>query len=229
MFCLGFALGADSVIGDPNQAEHSITRDSQTLRQQMEFHRMSAMEPNQPTLADRLKQVVTQLQTLQLPVASSGSSAAPEAGNIKEEKKSPVTPSTLPAATSAQSMQESKKSGVTQTVSLNEIEKPVNALATADALYQAKDYHQALRFYQMAAETGGKGDTAGRQWALYQTANCLRNEDTEKAIAAYQQLIAEFPSSSWTPAALIQQKNLEWLKKNQQVFLKTKLQNDPNQ
>jgi outer membrane protein assembly factor BamD (BamD/ComL family) len=126
-------------------------------------------------------------------------------------------------------MRENKESVAAQAVGLHEIEKPVNAMATADALYRAKDYRHAVRFYRMVTETAGRDDLSGRQWALYQTANCLRNEDPEKAIAAYQQLIAEHPGSTWAAAALIQQRNLEWLKKNQPVFLKTKPQNDPNQ
>jgi hypothetical protein len=228
LFCLGFALGSDGVIDEPNQADHLIARNSQTIRQKMELQRMSAMEPNQPTRADTLKQVVTQLQALQLPVDSSGPSAVPAAGRIKEQQPASAKPSSVPSASLLPVTGKKKESGSSTAAGLGEIEKPVNAMATADALYRAKDYRHAVRFYRMAAETGGKDDPEGRQWALYQTANCLRHEDAEKAVAAYQQLIAECPGSSWTAAALIQQRNLEWLKKNQTV-LKTKPQNDPNQ
>jgi tetratricopeptide (TPR) repeat protein len=229
LFCLGFALGAEGVVGDPNQADHSITRNSQTIRQQIELQRMSAMEPNQPTRSDALKQVVTQLQALQLSADSSGLPAASATGKIKEDKKATAKPSSVQSATPSPIIGETKESGTAQAVILNEIENPVNVMATADALYQAKDYRQAVRFYQMASETVGKDNPADRQWALYQTANCLRYEDPDKAIQAYQKLIAEYSSSSWIAAAMIQQKNLEWYKKNQPVLSKTKPQNDPNQ
>jgi tetratricopeptide (TPR) repeat protein len=229
LFCLGFALGADGAVGDPNHAGQSITRDSQAIRQQMEFQRMSAMEPNLPTRSDTLKQVVTQLQALQVSAKSAGRLEAPAAEKIKEEKKASAKPSFGQAAISSLITGGNKESGAVQAVSLNEVQKPINAMATADALYQAKDYRNAVRFYQMAAQVAGKDDPAGCQWALYQTANCLRNEDAEKAIAAYRQLIAEYPSSSWANAALIQQKNLEWFKQNQTTLSKTKPHNDPNQ
>jgi tetratricopeptide (TPR) repeat protein len=229
LFCLGFALGTGDAPGDPNQADPSITRSSETIRRQIERQRMSAIEPNQLICSDSLKQVIAQLQALQLSPKSASLSAAGAAGKIKGEKKPTAKLSSVQAESSSPMTGEKKESGAAPAVSLSEIQKPVNAMATADALYQAKDYQHAVRFYQMAADAAGKNDPAGCQWALYQTANCLRYEDAEKAIAAYQKLVAEYPGSSWTAAAQIQQKNLEWLKKNQPNLLKTKLSNDPNQ
>jgi tetratricopeptide (TPR) repeat protein len=229
LFYLGFALGADDVIRDPNQADRSLTSNSQTIRQQIERQRNSAMEPNQTARAVALKQVVTQLQALQVTADSTPHSTTPAAEKIKEEKKASAKPSSPQTVISSPMTGEKKESGAVQAVNLDQVQKPVNVLATADALYQAKDYRHAVRFYQMAVEAGGKDNPAGHQWALYQTANCLRHEDTEKAIGAYQKLIAEYPSSSWAAAALIQQRNLEWFKLNQPVLSKTKTKNDPNQ
>jgi tetratricopeptide (TPR) repeat protein len=229
LFCLCFLIGTGDAGSDPNQADHLLTRNSHAIRQQIERQRMSAIEPNQPTRADTLKQVVNQLQSLQLSVDSAGLSAIRAVEKTKEDKK--VSAQALSQAKMGLSpgAGDKQESGAVQPVSLTDIEKPVNAMAAADALYQAKDYRHAVRFYRIAAQDAGKDDPAGSQWALYQTANCLRYEDAEKAIAAYQRLIAEYPSSAWATAALIQQRNLEWMRKNQPVLSQTKTNNDPNQ
>jgi tetratricopeptide (TPR) repeat protein len=213
---LRIALLSSADVGqDPNLAERNLTGQSETIRQQIERQRFSAIEPNEPTRSDALKEVVNRLQSLQL---SADFKPLPAAGPIEKTKKD------NPDAKPAVSIQ--PESIVSEEVDLDEIQKPVNAMAAANALYRANDYRRAVRFYEMAAKAAEAADPSGRQWALYQIANCLRHEDKEKAIAAYQQMIKEYPSSSWANAALIQQKNLEWLKKNQPVLSKT---NDPNQ
>jgi tetratricopeptide (TPR) repeat protein len=228
LICLGFMLGPDASVGDPNQAINSVSRNSEILRRQMELQRVSAIEPNQPTQADTLRQVVTQLQSLQWSTNSAVASGVGANEKLKEEKKK-AAGTTPPALISSPVSAENKESGATQAGSLEEVKKPVNAMATADALYQAKDYSHAVRFYQMAAESKDQDVPASCQWALYQTANCLRYQDGDTAIKAYQQLIAEYPNSPWTAAATAQQKNLEWFKQNQNILSKNTTHNDPNQ
>jgi tetratricopeptide (TPR) repeat protein len=145
----------------------------------------------------------------------------------EKKKAAETTPPAEPISSSIPA--ENKESGVTPENSLNEVKKPVNTMATADVLYRAKDYGRAVRFYQMAAEAKTKDDPIGRQWALYQAANCLRHQDYDKAFNAYRQLVAESPNSHWAAAALVQQKNMEWFKQNQPAVSRNTTPNDPNQ
>jgi hypothetical protein len=87
LFCLGFALGTGHVVSDPNQADHSITHSSQTIRQQIERQRMSAWSRSADSFR-RLKQMVTNLG-LQLSTDSTLPSL-PGGGKKKAETRRPL-------------------------------------------------------------------------------------------------------------------------------------------
>jgi tetratricopeptide (TPR) repeat protein len=226
LVCLGFASGSVLAANDPNQTDHSASRDAELLRRQVQLQRVSAIEPNQPTQAETLKQVVNQLGSLQWSQDLAGPSKSKVTGNLQEQEVKTAGASQvfdrIPVATPVND----KKSLKTD---IDDVENPVNALAAADVLYQAKDYPRALRFYQIAAKSKDPDNSVNRQWSLYQAANCLRHQDSQMAIKTYQQVIAEYPNSPWTPVALIQQKNLEWFKQKQIVLSNTRTHNDPNQ
>lgn len=213
-------MGAAFGVTEPNQAGSSVTEETEMLRQQVQLQRVSAMEPNQSCGADVLKQLVSQIKSLEMSANPAGVSEPNTAEKSTEQgiKPAEASKSVVPVAPRVSG---DVTAGVEQQPdSIDKIEKPVNTLAAADVLYRAKDYQRALRFYEMAAESKDKNNTADSQWAMYQAANCLRYLDAAKAEAAYQKLIAEYPNSAWTAAAIIQQKNLEWFKRNQPVFTK---------
>lgn len=226
LICLGFTSGSVLAANDPNQAGHFAARNAEVLRRQVELQRVSAIEPNQPTQAEALKQVVNQLGSLQWSQNSDGPSKSKVAGNIQEQDVKDARASQTFDRVAVTKPVHEKNSFETD---IDGVKNPVNPMAAADVLYQAKDYPRALRFYQIAAESKAPDNSVNRQWALYQAANCLRHQDPQKAITTYQQVITEYPGSPWTPAALIQQKNLEWFKQKQMVISNIRTHNDPNQ
>jgi len=147
-----------------------------------------------------------------------------------QEEKIQIAAEQSPSLVVLQSVPaENRQGGMPQICSLDKVEKPVNVLAAADALYQAKDYKRAMRFYQMAIELKPQNDLTGRQWAMYQAANCMQHQTPDQAVQCYDRLLAEYPGSPWASAALAQRKNLDWLKQNQTLLLKSTTSNDPNQ
>jgi hypothetical protein len=90
-----------------------------------------------------------------------------------------------------------------------EMERLIDAVGAADALYQAGQYEAALAIYQRLSDhqpagvASGKG--ASRDWLVLQLANCNgRLGRHEEALKLYQQLIAAFPGSPWVAVAKVQ-------------------------
>jgi tetratricopeptide (TPR) repeat protein len=226
LICLGIVCGSVLAANDPNQPDRSAARNAELLRRQVELQRVSAIEPNQPTQAETLKQVVNQLGSLEWSQDLAGASKPKVVGNLQQQEIKTAGASQVFDKIAAKKPVNEEKSLKTD---LDDVKNPVNALAAADVLYKAKDYSRALRFYQIAAESKEPSNSVDRQWAVYQAANCLRHQDSQKAITTYQQVLAEYPDSPWAPAALIQQKNLEWFKQKETVLSNTRTHNDPNQ
>jgi tetratricopeptide (TPR) repeat protein len=225
IFCRGVALS------DPNGITPAVNQ-SEAIRQQVESQRVSAMEPNQPGQSNVLRQVIAQLESLRW----SGEYAATYPGAVVKKPKEEKTQTAAVAAEQSPSSAvlqpvsaESRQNDTPRISSLDKVDKPVNVLAAADALYQAKDYKRAMRFYQMAIELKPQNDPTGRQWAMYQAANCMQRQTPDQAVQCYDRLLAEYPGSPWASAALAQRKNLDWLKQNQTLLLKSMASNDPNQ
>ena len=211
---------------DPNQTHLSVTEETEKLWRQVQLQRVAAMESNQSDGADTLKRLVSQVQSLEMS-ANPTQASEPNVSERLQEKKTKVIEATQAFMAIPKTQSGNKvENGVLLTASLDEVQNPVNAIATADVLYQAKDFDRALRFYQMLTETEEKDDSIDRQWAMFQAANCLRHMDAAKAVAAYQRLIADYPNSAWTPAALAQQRNLEWFKQNQTILSKSESSNE---
>jgi len=229
IICLGLVFCRDVALTEPNQTTDSIARESETLRRQVELQRVSAIDSNQSTQTDVLRQIVGQLQSLQWPAGRTVSARPRTAEKPQEEKIQAAKMIQASAAAASLIWAKNKESGTPPICSLDEVKNPVNVLAAADALYRAKNYVQATRFYEMAVESKRESDPLGRQWAMYQAANCLRQRNLGKAVEGYNRLIAEYPNSPWASAALAQRKNLDWLKQNQPVLSKSITNNDPNQ
>lgn len=228
LVCLVLAMDPNTVASEPDGIHSDISRNAE-LRRQVELQRVSAIDPNQSALAGMLRIAVSQVQSLQWSSDSEVTALAVPAEKTKPSNSKTDKTAQPPASNSEASAAADRETAASQRMSLEEVKKPVNVLATADVLYRAKDYSRALRFYQMAIESGNQADSPDCQWALFQSANCLRHKEPDKAISVYQQLIARYPNSPWTPAALVRQKNLEWFKLNQNAISKNTSSNDPNQ
>jgi len=88
-----------------------------------------------------------------------------------------------------------------------------NPFELAEVLFLSGHLKQAAVFYQQALnridcnEAGSAGD---RAWILFQTANCLRENEPQGAMKMYRQLLTEYPESAWTELAKSRAKLIEW-------------------
>jgi hypothetical protein len=96
---------------------------------------------------------------------------------------------------------------------LNRLEKASQVphpLHLADTLYRQRYYVQALAYYEQVYEGLAKDDFTGRQWILFQMANCCRMTDTVRAVELYTELIQQYPNAKWVPAAKGRKTVIEW-------------------
>jgi tetratricopeptide (TPR) repeat protein len=174
------------------------------------------MDPNAALQTNMLKSMIDQIQSLSIP---------PE----KVQNAAPAQPaSKTPAATMGPKISSPQKETPSSTASLDGIDAmaaPLNPLAVADALYRRGDYSRAVRFYEKAVGQGTDSDVSVRQWAMYQTANCMSRLDAGQAVQMYAKLLADYPSNPWAAAAMAQKRSLEWLAENQ---TKLNLRTDAN-
>jgi tetratricopeptide (TPR) repeat protein len=224
--CLGMFFCREAALSDPN-SKTAVLSQSEALRQQVELQRVSAIEPNQPGRVKAMQNVITQLESLQWSGDNPSSVLPSEVKKSQDNKTTPAAKPTVPVSQPVSA--KGQPAGVPQVHGLDTVENPIDVLAVADALYKAEDYKRAGRFYQMAIESKSK-EPAVVQWAMYQTANCLRRHTPDQAVQWYDRLLAEYPGSPWVAAALAQRKSLDWLKQNQTLLLEKKItSNDPNQ
>ncbi|MBN2511352.1 MAG: tetratricopeptide repeat protein [Sedimentisphaerales bacterium] len=208
----------------PADKNPDVIEKSGQLQQQIKMLQVSAMEPNQPVQTTLLRDMISQLQSLQLP-KQAGQPAPVQKAAVRDtadsadanQAKSVPQPQTTAAGPAEPNL-----------ARLDEVTTPLNAIAAADALYRVGDFARAKRFYDIAAaDTPGPANSI-RSWAMYQSANCTRKQDPQQAVDLYNKLIAEFPNSTWSSAALVQRKKIEWLKKNQDQLKQRMSGNDPN-
>lgn len=220
LVCLAsFAIGVE----DPNSNAASTgmletAKKAEQLQQQVRLLQDSAMEPNSTLQSDSLRSLINQIQTLKLPFepVKAGQSSA---GKMASPAATPMTFHTSSNKVNA---------NVSLLTEIDTVTDPVNALAAADALYRMGDYARAIRFYDMIIGQQSDSNILPRQWAMYQAANCMRHQDSEKAMELYNNLIAEYPNNAWAVAAAAQKQSLEWLKKNEAELKKRTDVNDPN-
>ena len=89
-----------------------------------------------------------------------------------------------------------------------------NPLQIADALYLSGAHQKASRFYQQYTETNEDPSSPEYQWALYQYAVCMAEDNPQKANRAFQKLIASSPNSPWTAAGQARMVTLTWAQDN---------------
>jgi tetratricopeptide (TPR) repeat protein len=86
-------------------------------------------------------------------------------------------------------------------------------LALGEVLFLSGHLEKAAEFYQQAFERMERDDVVSGQdkaWALFQTGNCLRDDDLPSAKQIYEQLLVEYPDSPWSDLAKARLRLIEW-------------------
>ena len=101
-------------------------------------------------------------------------------------------------------------------------EKLDNPLELGEILFVSGYVKEAATFYSEALKRKDPNDVSvswDRAWILFQTGNCLRNDDLPAAAKMYQQLLTEYPNSPWADMATAQSNLIAWYLKDEPVKL----------
>lgn len=96
-------------------------------------------------------------------------------------------------------------------------EKLHNPLELGEILFSSHCLKEAAKCYQEAINrmTAGKAVQArDAAWLLFQTGNCLRQDDPATAVKMYEQLIVDYPDSPWAPLAEAKSELVGWYAKD---------------
>lgn len=92
-----------------------------------------------------------------------------------------------------------------------------NPLELAEILFNSHCLKEAATCYQEAFNRLTADQTEpvrNADWLLFQTGNCLRNDDPSTAMQMYAQLIAEYPDSPWVDLAKAKNELTDWYLKD---------------
>ena len=96
-------------------------------------------------------------------------------------------------------------------------EKLQNPLELGEILFRSHCLKEAAKCYQEAINRmtdGEAGQARDAAWLLFQTGNCLRQDDPATAIQMYEQLIADYPDSPWASLAEAKSELVGWYVKD---------------
>jgi TolA-binding protein len=255
---------ADALVGqnqssDPKAASSDKTTDTQiqetetdaekarSIRKQIRLANISSVASStDPNTRTALDEYIRQLDALEAPEPSVTETETAESTSTAQATGTSVDPSTQIAG-SEPNLIETKQLDAREKFNkriaelFDHPEKIVHPLAVADTLYDARDYPNAAKFYQLALERmlpnqeqpeqleqPKQLEQPERPWALFQAGNSLRHDDKIAAAKFYEQLITEFPNSHWTPIAKVQQTIATWASTNKSDTLLEKYAGDPN-
>jgi tetratricopeptide (TPR) repeat protein len=92
-----------------------------------------------------------------------------------------------------------------------------NPLELAEILFNSNCLKEAAECYREALNRLTADQTEpvrNADWLLFQTGNCLRNDDPSTAMQMYAQLIAEYPDSPWADLAKAKNELTDWYLKD---------------
>jgi len=93
-----------------------------------------------------------------------------------------------------------------------------NPLELAEILFLSGNLNDAAMLYQEALKRQDPNDAAvsrDRAWILFQTGNCLRNDDMPAAAKMSRRLQTEYPPSPWAELAKARGKLIDWYLKDE--------------
>lgn len=189
--------------GQPADAAPDAVQQARSLRQQLTLEKVKTVpQQAEGDLSSALSQLAAEIAALQAPQAATAQT--PTAAAPQRPAASDAAAPTAPVVIDPQAVWQRLKS----------VQNPVSPMSLADVLYRGGQFELAYAFYQRALQAAPSDDAAGRAWALFQSANCLRQTDPAKAIAWYAKLLELYPNCLWAPMAKAQQKWLDWQIKN---------------
>ena len=97
-------------------------------------------------------------------------------------------------------------------------EQVQSPLELAEILFLSGNLNDAAMLYQEALKRQDPNDTTvsrDRAWILFQTGNCLRNNDMPAAAKIYRRLLTEYPTSPWADLASARGKLIDWYLKDE--------------
>ena len=214
---------------DPN-----IVKDVEGIREQVREIELSTIPTTEDTTAkQKLHQLIEQLGALELPKRRQSASQKTPSEKSKEQTSEKAQ---------SQKQQADKQSSVTSAVKKPDIktedvfieltenpQRVVAPLEAAETLFLQNYLQQASAFYKLALERIDiKEGALDRAWSMFQLANCIRHIDPDQAYQVYDQLMAEYPNSQWTPIAQSQQILITWNKQNDPQSILNRYLSYPN-
>ncbi len=92
-----------------------------------------------------------------------------------------------------------------------------NPFELAEILFSSHCLKEAAKCYREAISrmtVGETGQVRDGAWMLFQTGNCLREDDPATAIQMYEQLIDQYPDSPWVSLARVKSELVGWYLKD---------------
>jgi len=189
-----------------------------------------AKSENDTKSSDQLKQIIEQIRSVEF-----GTQKQAPAPVIVTEKAPAIEPnetvSNLPVQKEEvkQAIEPKQQHGLITEKTLQMLKtlaqdpgKLANPLELGEILFVSGNLKEAAMFYREALNRKDPNDvnlSLDRAWILFQTGNCLRNDDLPAAAKAYQQLITEYPNSPWADMAKARSNLIAWYLKDEPVKL----------
>jgi hypothetical protein len=200
---------------EPNEANTPpLFETSKQTRLSVAHTRIAALpDSSASTEKSALAKMLMQFNDLKIPLSrnpqKATAQAAPPEPNIVQPQ--PQETETLPLGQiDAKTLEELAAAAKDP----NAIAEP---LALAQTLYRAGYFKEAALFYQIATgrttATGRVLTSDDKAWILLQLAAC-HHDAPNIAISVLDKLIAEYPKSIWTPAAITKRDILQWYQKD---------------
>ena len=107
-----------------------------------------------------------------------------------------------------------------------------NPLELAEILFLSGNLNDAAMLYQEALKRQDPNDASvsqDRAWILFQTGNCLRNDDMPAAAKMYRRLQTEYPTSPWAELAKARGKLIDWYLKDEPEKLVAEVRGTKNE
>ena len=202
------------------QADEQWTASVELRRAMLSAWRESISAPSDDE-TDDLAEASRKLRELMLPGAErseAGPTPTPRAAAPVTKAQPATQPKTPPEPTTKPAAKAVAPEADADLLKDMALEKLGDAAGAADALFAAGQYEAALTIYLRLKDhtpAAAQGDSspagAGRDWMVFQAANCSARLGRDgEAAKLYQQLLAQFPSSSWTAVAKVQGALAAW-------------------
>lgn len=199
--------------------EDTAKSDTKPERELIKVSISSVCEPQENENSDLLKQLINQVNSVQLDAKSQ-----PEPVETKPES---IPENTEPQITAEQSQQQQEVQ-TKETISKETAEKlerlmknsagVKQAFMLGELLYLSGDYEKAAYFYDKAVNDDSQTNQLradDQDWLLMQMAACLKDQKPAEAIETYKRLISQNPDSQWTELAKTREQLVEWIANEQ--------------